>query len=205
MAIGTRSAQVDEVSKRELNEYLRTFSERQFPEVKTAFQKHAMEAHATVQDNARSKLHHRTGTLARSIKFNVSGANIDSLEASIYTAANVGGAEVVYAPIHEYGGTISAKRAYRKVPGGPYLNIPLPKNLTAAGVQRMTPKMVFDRGGTLIPKNSGFGYNVLLPGVGLMFTLVKKVTIPPRLGMRDAVEEQIPLLIESLRQVLDGK
>jgi len=105
---------------------------------------------------------------------------------------------VVYAPIHEYGGVIKAARAYRKVPGGPYLNIPASANKTKAGVMRYTAKDVFQMGGYI--RRIGRRWGVML-GKQLMFTLHKEVTIPARLGFRDAVDAEIPTLLSELNRL----
>lgn len=130
----------------------------------------------------------RTGALAKSILPEVQGAELRSLSARVYSTSR-------YAPIHEYGGVVKAKDKYLGVPGGPYLNIPTDANKTAAGVMRMGAREVFNQGGYIA------GRGVFLNGE-LMFVLVKEVTIPKRLGMRDAADERTSALIEELRNVI---
>jgi hypothetical protein len=65
-------------------------------------------------------LQSRSGNLARSIKFLVTGKTLDALKGRVYTKS-------IYAPLHEEGDIVNAKRAYKFLPGGPYLNIPSKK------------------------------------------------------------------------------
>ena len=134
------------------------------------------------------------------MRTSVTGTKLSSLRASIYSAANVGGIPVAYAPIHEYGGTIKAIDKYTGVPGGPYLNIPTGSNKTAAGVMKMSAKMVFDDGG-YIQKSKAGNWGVFL-GSQMMFVLKKQVKIPARLGMADAAESQIPTILSSLQELI---
>ena len=189
--------------KEELSRFVNELPITLFTDVKTIFQKRAAKAHSTVQDNARTKLKRRTGQLARSIKYSVTGETLKTLEASVYASKTVGSEEIVYAKTHEFGATITAKKAYKRVPGGPYLNIPTDANQTPAGVMRMGPREVFNQGGFMKRLPSG-RWGVIHPDKGLMFILVKRVTIPARLGMRDAVEAEIPWLLDDLRQLRWG-
>lgn len=122
-----------------------------------------------------SNLNTRTGYLRRSVKFKVSGHSLTTLNASIFS-------DSIYAPIHEYGGVIKAKRAFMKLAGAPYLSIPLDSNKTPSGVTKQKPKAVFDGGGYIIRSKTG-KYLIMSGGGKPMYVLVKKVTIPPRLGI----------------------
>lgn len=184
----------------EVSRFIDGLPDQLYDEARKIFATRAAKAHAEVQENARTKLKRRTGHLSRSIKFQVTGSDLKTLEASVYASKAVGGEEVVYAKTHEFGAEIKAKRAYKRVPGGPYLNIPTANNKTPAGVTRMPPKEVFNQGGFLLRFASG-RWGVVHPGKGLMYILVKKVSIPARLGMRAAVDEQVPRLIEDLRRL----
>ena len=133
----------------------------------------------------------------RSLRTSVTGTTLKTLRASFYSAANVAGTEVKYAPMQEIGGIIRAKNAYKNMPGGPFLNIPGKANLTAAGVMRKSAKQVFDEGGHIIGRtvhNKDY--------TELMFYLVKEVTIPARLGMVDAGTDQIPTILSGLRDLI---
>lgn len=184
---------------REVMDALEAIPEREFENAKRAFSAAVLNAHSEVKDNVRNKLKVRTGALARAIKTMVSGQSVDNLKAMIYAAHTVGGAEVIYAPIHEYGGTIKAKKAYAGVPGGPYLNIPTGRNKTGVGVTRMQAREVFQDGGFVAKTRSG-KWGVFLDGQ-MMFVLKKSVDIPARLGMRDAAENQIPTLLSELSEL----
>lgn len=184
----------------EVEQYLKRIPEDSFKKAKKVFATSVLAADREVKDNATNKLHVRTGALRRSIRNSVTGMNLNELRASIFSGSTGVSKPIVYAPIHEFGGTITAKKAYSKVPGGPYLNIPIADNLTSAGVQRMTPKMVFDQGGYLF--KSGTGKWFVAMEDKLMFVLVKRVTIKPRLGMRAAAEKQIPILLTELQKII---
>jgi hypothetical protein len=86
------------------------------------------------------------------------------------------------------------------VPGGPYLNIPTSANKTASGVTRLQAREVFNRGG-YITQTKGGVWGVFLLGQ-MMFSLKKQVKIPARLGMIDAAEDEVPTLLNKLRNVL---
>lgn len=178
-------------NQKAIRDYLDNLPEDTFTKAKAGFQVLALAADTQVKKNTTTKLKRRSGALARSIRTGVKGTNLANLTGSIYALHKFGSATVVYAPIHEYGGTIKAKNAYHSVEGGPFLNIPTDENKTAAGVQRLTARMVFQHGGYIA------GKGVYLDGVK-MFSLVKAVKIPARLGMRDAVDDNIPTLLSTL-------
>ena len=140
----------------------------------------------------------RTGQLARSIKFKTGGDNIANMSGVVYTDSK-------YAPTHEYGATIRAKNAYARLPGGPYLNIPSSQNRTGAGVMRENARSVFNSGGYIIPLNAPRArYAVMKNGIP-MFWLVKQVTIPARLGMRETADNEVPTYLSNLQSgILDG-
>jgi len=149
----------------------------------------------TVKTN--TSLHRRTGELMRSIHTRVKGSDLSTLSGSVHSAG------VKYAAIQETGGTITAKRAYRGVQGGAYLNIPLAANKTAAGVMRKTAKQVFQSGGSII--KSRRGNYIVIDEIGVpMFVLKKSVTIPARLGMQKAADDEVPLLMSRLRDAMQG-
>ena len=166
-----------------------------FEGAKTAFQKATLAASNQAKDNATSILNVRSGRLRQSIGQEVKGTAISNIKASVFSGP-AGGQPVKYALIHEMGGTVRAIDKYLGVPGGPYLNIPMRDNKTAAGVTRMQAREVFNNGGYIVRMRSG-KYGVFMDGK-LMFVLVKSVTIPARLGMRDAVDDQIPTLLSDL-------
>ena len=147
-------------------------------------------AHAQITANVSGRrLQRRTGALARSFQPRVEGQTLSTLRGEVFSISQ-------YAPPHEYGATIEAKKAYKRVPGGPYLNIPTAFNKTPAGVQRLSAKSVFQQGGHIAKTKRG-KFVVMLNGV-TMFSLVKKVKIPAKLGMREAQRDQIPALLTAL-------
>lgn len=188
--ITTRVEGSDRVVKK-----LKRIPDAMFTSAKAAIAKATFEAHAEVTKNASgTKLNRRTGALARSFQTRVSGTKVSNLRGEVYT-------DSIYAPIQEYGGTIRAKSKYLSVPGGPYLNIPTTFNQTPAGAQRLSARNVFDRKGHIVRSSTG-KYVVMMNGMP-MFWLVKKVTIPERLGMRSAQRRQIRPLLDTLQQLFE--
>ena len=186
----------------EVQDLLARLPDLQFTSARKEFQKSALNVHAAVSARITSgtPLHSRTGNLRRSLRFGVSGNNMGELQSFIYS-------DMVYAPIQETGAqgdnAIKAKRAYSSVPGGPYLNIPLSPNKTPAGVTRMQAREVFNAGGYLVQARSG-KWLVRLNDQN-MFVLKKEIEFPPRLGMFDAADDEVPHLLSRLAQVpLDG-
>ena len=174
--------------------YVKALPEDAFEDAKGAFQTAALEAANQVK--AMPDLHVRSGALRRSIEQEVSGSTLNDLFASIYSAKGSGTDEVIYAPIHEFGGTIRPIDKYLWVKGGPYLNIPTEANKTAAGVTRYKARELFNMGAVVAGK-------AVIVGDQIMMTLVKgPVRIPPRLGMRDAAEDQIPTLLSTLQDLI---
>jgi len=141
-------------------------------------------------DNLRT----RSGQLKASIKTSVRGTKLSALSGSFYSTSPT-------APIHEFGGTVEAKKAYATVPGGPYMNIPLPSNLSSNGIQLQSPAQVFSSGGRIIKSKLNNFLVVSKQGL-LMFVLKKSVYIKPRLGMVKAAEDEIPTLLGVLREEL---
>ena len=151
----------------------------------------------------------RSGRLRNSIGYEVSGAGLSDLQLKVFSAG------VPYANIQEYGGTIVPKR-------GRYLAIPTAANQTqggrargGAGVARFPSARAFiaeHEGETFFLRSKGGTGPLLLmwskPDTGTrrraklgrgsktrpvaMFTLVTKVTIPPRFGFRRTWDAQAP-------------
>jgi len=139
-------------------------------------------------------LKNRSGRLRRSLIPVVKGDRIQTLAGSVST-------NVIYAPIQEKGGVVRAKNKYVGVPGGPYLNIPLSANKTAAGVLRQNARSVFSAGGYIIKSKKG-NY-IVMSGENIpMFVLVKQVTIKPRLNMIKSAEDEVPTLLSNLNSIL---
>lgn len=186
---------IDVVGLEKVQEYLTDFPEETYQDARDAINDAMFRAKATTQQNARSILKVRSGALRRSIQFTTKGKTLSTLQGSFYAAHKSGAATVAYAPIHEYGGTIKAKNAYKKVRGGPYLNIPAKANKTPAGVIRNSARQVFQNGGFIR------GRTIVLKGK-VMFYLVKQVRIRPRLGMNKAAEAEIPTLLGDLQNLI---
>lgn len=177
----------------EVSNLLKELPGHSFEVTKTAISKAALNTHATVSSYS-GGLHNRSGLLRRSLKTDVKGTTLNDLSGDVYT-------DVKYAPIHEKGGTVKAIDKYLRVPGGPYLNIPLAANKTAAGVMRMNARQVFNGGGYIV--RSRIGNYLVMSGTGQpMFVLKKQVTIPARLGMEKAADDEIPTLLSTLSSEL---
>lgn len=190
----------------ELQRFLDKLPEGMYDAAKTSFARAAIAAHAKVTARIQNgtPMFRRTGNLARSMNFSVSGGTLGSLNAAVFSSSTVSGSPVIYAPIHEIGGTVRAKNAYARVPGGPYLNIPTSANKTASGVQRLSAREVFANGGKVIKSKKGnyLVFGKTARGFEPMFILKKSVTIPARLQMRETVLGEVPGLISSLDDLL---
>lgn len=143
-------------------------------------------------------LQSRTGALARSIRTSITGTQLKDIRGRVFT-------DVIYAPIHEKGGTVTAKNAYKSLPGGPFLNIPADANKTPAGIMRETAKVVFNTGGFIVKIKAAKAKYAVIKNGRVMFWLVKSVTIKATLGMVKAAEDEVPTLLSNLNKVLlDG-
>ena len=118
----------------------------------------------------------RSGRALQSIRdsVRVEGATFDDIQ------GRIGG--VHYLKIQETGGTITPKKAQ-------YLTVPLPAAMDGAGVPLKRSAREWDNTFVARSKNG----NLLIfqrrgKAVTPLYLLVKKVTIPPRLGMRQTLE-----------------
>lgn len=177
---------VNVVNLSEVSDFIKKIPEESFDILKQELATSVFNADRNIKTN--TDLNRRTGNLMKSITNEISGTSIANLRASIFT-------DCIYAGIHETGGTVTAKNAYRGVSGGPYLNIPGKANLTSAGVMRQTPKMVFDNGGFIMGRTVMRGGGDEARRYDVMFYLKKSVTIPPRLNMVKSVEDEVPTLL----------
>lgn len=167
-----------------------------FEDVKRSISKSVFSTHKRISDNfgtGSNQLKNRTGSLRRSLQTRVSGVDLKTLTGRVYT-------NMVYAPLQEKGGTVKAIDKYMRVPGGPYLNIPLSANKTPAGVMRQSARDVFNAGGYIRRSKAG-NYLVCKNDGTPMFVLKKSVYVPPRLGMLKAADDEIPTLLNNLRNL----
>lgn len=183
-----------------LAEYMKDLPDDVYIAARRVFANSVLAADAEIKDNATHKIEVRTGALRRSIQSEVNGFSLSTLKASVFSGPSGRTKPIAYAPIHEEGGTVKAKNAYTRVPGGPYLNVPVADNLTPAGVMRMTPGMVFKQGGHLTKSKKG-RWLVFLDD-RLMFVLIKSVTIKPQLGMRKAADKQVGIILSELQALI---
>jgi len=184
----------------EVKKFLSQLPKTMFEGAKVAFAKATLKAQSVIRTEnfthsssgySSDKLNSRTGDLSRSIRTALTGTELSTLSGRVYTVSP-------YAPIHEFGGTVKAKDKYKRVPGGPYLNIPLSDNKTAAGVMRKSAGEVFSEGGFIIKSKQGNWLVMDVAGVP-MFVLKRQVYIKPRLGMDKATQDRIPEILDSLK------
>lgn len=196
-----RRASVQVVGLDEVRAMLRRADQGQFGIVRTAFRDTLKRAHRRMADRTSGNpLRRRSGQLARSIKTRMEGSRLSNLRGVVYTDPSV----APYAGVQETGATIRAKDAYATLPGGPYLAIPSDQNKTPSGVTRETPRSVHQAGGFVAPITAPKArYAVFRSDMTPMFWLVRKVTIPPRLGMRETTEGEIPTLLSDLAGMLE--
>lgn len=153
-----------------------------------------------VQRTKNGPIYSRTGELSRSFHSKSYGnlSDIDSIGGKVWTNSP-------YAAIHEFGGTIEAKRAYANLPGGPFLNIPSDDNKTPAGVMRMNAREVFNAGAHIQRINGPKAKYMVLLNDKPMFWLVKSVTIKPKLEFKSTAEAEVPTLLSSINKKLAKK
>lgn len=187
---------VEVIGLDEVNQMINQIPFWEFEATKKAISKATLEVQSRVKGNFNSGdgLHSRSGRLRRSIQTSITGTTMTTVSGRVYS-------DMVYAPIQETGGTIRAKDKYLRVAGGPYLNIPLSANKTAAGMMRMGAREVFNAGGFIIKSKKG-NYLVMSGAGQPMFVLKKQVTIPARLGMMKASDDSVPTLLSELSRVL---
>ena len=185
---------------KEVRQFLDDLPEELFEKTRDILKTRSFSAHYKITMNLSSgSMRSRTGLLRKSIRPLVAGTTLADLRAGVFAGRFYQGHEVAYAPIHEYGGTVVAKNAYKNVPGGPYLNIPTSANKTAAGVTRLSAREVFSQGGYMV-KFKSQKWGVFLNGQ-LMYTLHKQVKIPARLGMHKSMIDEIPTLLSQIRDM----
>ena len=191
---------MDSVDSSEVDKLLNDLPEHLFESAKAEIRKAVFGAQRTVKKkfngNPETSLQSRTGDLSRSILTTLTGTTLNNLHAEVFT-------KKIYAPIHEVGGTIKAKKAFSGLPGGPYLAIPSDINKTRAGVTRMSVSDAFNASAFTVPlKAPKARFMILDPDLGPLFWLVKSVDIKARLGMVKAAEDEISTLLSRLDEIL---
>ncbi len=191
------------IGLKEVTEYFKKLPETMYMQTRDVFVDATLAAQGKTQSNLNTRMKKRTGALSRSIQTDVSGKDLDNLRASVFSAQTVGGQEIKYAPVHEFGANIRALDKYMGVPGGPYLNIPTEANKTASGVMRLPASQVFAQGGYV--RSIGRGRFGVFLGENMMFSLHKSVSIPPRMGMTDAATDEIPTILSKLNALIGSE
>lgn len=192
-------ATVQLIGMAEVQQQVAGLDESMFANAKKEFNKSAFIVKGQMANRSRNgPLHARTGELARSWRSKVYGNTLETLGSEVFSTSP-------YALIHEKGGTIRAKNAYKGLQGGPYLNIPSSQNQTAAGVMRITPREAFNQGANIIALNNSpkAKFMVLLNGQP-MFWLVKEVTIQAKLGLETTAQAEVPTLLSRLTAGING-
>jgi hypothetical protein len=122
----------------------------------------------------------RTGRLARSIGYKVTGDSLDDLQVQLFSSG------VSYARLQEFGGTVRP-RAPRK-----FLTVPMPDNLTGAGVPRYPSAAdlrATQPGKTFVFRKDGKLYIGYQPSpkakLRVLWKLVRSVTVPARFGFHE--------------------
>ena len=190
-----------EIDSAEVDKLLKEFPDHLFDAAKKALREAMFGTQRTVKNkfnkDPSNSLQSRTGDLSRSILTTLRGTTTKNLFAEVFT-------KKIYAPIHEEGGTIKAKNAFKNLPGGPYLAIPSDQNKTAAGVTRLSPRDAFLLDTVILkiknPKKAE--WLILQKDIGPLFWLVKEVDIKARLGMQKAADDEIPTLLSTLDELL---
>ncbi len=184
----------------EVRKLLANMPEALFLQTKKTLAKTTLEIQSRIilgfNGDANHSLQTRTGNLQRSIKTENKGKNLDTLRSSVFTNS-------IYAPIHEEGGTIKAKNAFRGLDGGPFLAVPSDANKTAAGVTRWSVRDAFTLDATIrkLRNPRKAQYMIIDKDLGPLFWLVPEVIIKARLGMQDATDKQIPILFKALEDL----
>ena len=147
-----------------------------------------------------SGLNRRTGVLARVASWDVTTE--DAPVGTVMTVKAVGPA-TKYAPLQENGGTVRPVNAK-------WLWIPLPKNQTAKGVERLSPREAIEQGGFIrngvffgkaqTAKDARRAGERLVP----LFALKKSVTIQGKLGAGQLFRAMLPWLEMGLQEDLNG-
>ena len=169
---------------KEIKTILDEMPEKYFAGAKKAFQKFALKADRKVKQNAKNNLHVRTGALRDSIKQKVTGGDLNTLRASVFTTSK-------YAPVQEFG----TKDKPIKAKAGGALTIPMQENKYPSGVTKKPVREVFNEGGFI-------SYGIIWLEDVPMFLLVKQVKIPPRFGMIKAVEGEATNLMFELKDIV---
>jgi hypothetical protein len=192
-------ATVQLIGMEQVQQQVAGLDDSMFESAKKEFNKSAFIVKGKMANRSRNgPLHARTGELARSWRSKVYGNTLETLGSEVFSTSP-------YALIHEKGGTIRAKNAYKGLQGGPYLNIPSSQNQTAAGVTRMTPREAFNAGANIIPLNNApkAKFMILLNGQP-MYWLVKEVTIPAKLGLETTARDEVQPLLARLTAGING-
>lgn len=152
--------------------------------VREHFRKSGAEWQGAMLDRFRgSPMRTRTGALKRSIRHRVKGASLRDIELRNVSTSR-------YARVHEHGTVGKGGKLPDIVPKrARALTIPLPDNLTPAGVPRYpSARALMRTGKTFLLKREGRRPVIMLDENGdgenlkALWVLMRRVSIPPRLG-----------------------
>lgn len=151
----------------------------------------ALQAERRAKGMATTRLKRRSGRLAASIAGTATAVS-DGVELRLRAGGRTGGDDVRYAGTQEFGATITPKR-------GKWLAIPVsPAVLTGAGVAKYLSAR--DAPLDLHFQHLAGGKAGLFDKNGLHYLLVKRVTIPPKHYLRDALDWTVPPLTDRIRE-----
>lgn len=183
----------------EVRKNVRALPSALFPDVKAIFKSYALQLQgAMVIATKGEQLKSRSGALSKNWVPEIGGFNLKTLFAQVSNG-------LPYVAIHQFGGTIEAKRSK-------YLTIPLKAMKTASGVVKMTigqaiaaRKTFFkkSKAGNLIlfenrPKTDGGKARRPVP----LFVLKKSVVVPKRLMFFETAERLALTVVEKLARVI---
>lgn len=192
-----------ELSARRVGRIVRRFPDEVARRMKTAFREDGDEWLATMSrtrfnaplpgpGNTNRVLHNRTGALRRSLGRSVTGRDVRTLRMRVFSSG------VPYARIQEFGGEV-VPRTRR------WLTIPLPDNMTPAGVTRETAPLAIMHGAFFFKSKTGKLLIAKREGDRLrfLFVLKKRVRIPAgRLGFFDTWDRLRPSRVRRHRKAL---
>ena len=162
--------------------------------IEVAAESYALETLDLTRRLMRTRLTPRTGRLIGSLRHTVKRSG-GPITATVSSGGPAPGGTVTYAPIHEFGGTITGK---------PMLRIPLPPALTGAGVDRNAGISIRnDTNFRLQPRKAGPPLIVHVPSDRPWYVLAPRVKIPPRPTIGPASRFKQRQLIKDLEGIVE--
>lgn len=176
------------VGLNDLRRYFENFSDEMSAAARPEFSR----VGRVTKHKVRRRIKSKSGNLERSIKTKIRGRKLSNLKQSVYSTSH-------YAKIHEEGGEIEAKRAFRNLPGGPYLAFNVKGN-------RDTLRSAFQNGAyTAKVKKAGSNAKyVVINNDKVSHILMKKVIIKPTLKIEETALGEVPTFVNRLGAALEA-